>query len=370
MKICHLSSAHPPYDNRIFLKQVKSLQKQGHVVYYIGSHFCISNEKTWIGEAQNDSRLIRMTWRAWSVVQKGLETEADLFHLHDPELLPFALWLKMKGKTVVYDAHEDLPRQLMFKTWISAWIRKPLAVVIEIVENFFARRIDAVIGATPLIVRRFKRVGISRCIEINNYPYLGEFHQQGEIHHGKCRAVCYVGAISQIRGIAEVVKAMEACKDTSLYLVGEFESSELHRQMESHQGWMQTEFLGQSSRDKVKEILSQSLAGIVTFHPVPNHIEAQPNKLFEYMSAAIPVIASDFPLWNDIIEGNRCGICVDPLDPMQIANAIQTVINNPEAANEMGRNGRAAVERQYNWEIEQNKLFSLYDELLQERSQR
>ena len=133
MKICHLSSAHPPYDVRIFLKQVKSLQNQGHVVYYIGSHFCISNEKTWIDETKNDSRLIRMTWRAWSVVQKGLETEADLFHLHDPELLPFAFWLKMKGKTVVYDAHEDLPRQLMFKTWISAWIRKPLAVVIEIV---------------------------------------------------------------------------------------------------------------------------------------------------------------------------------------------------------------------------------------------
>src|SRR5690606_21589492 len=105
-------------------------------------------------------------------------------------------------------------------------------------------------------------------------------------------------------------------------------------------GWKKVEALGFLDRSQVAKVLARSVAGLVTFLPAPNHIDAQPNKMFEYMSAGVPVIASDFPLWREIIEGNGCGICVDPLRPREIAQAIDYLIANPEEARRMGNNGR------------------------------
>jgi glycosyltransferase involved in cell wall biosynthesis len=122
--------------------------------------------------------------------------------------------------------------------------------------------------------------------------------------------------------------------------------------------------IGQVNRAEVRNVLGRSVAGLVTFHALPNHVDAQPNKMFEYMSAGIPVIASNFALWRDIIEGNQCGICVDPMNPEAIAAAIDYLIEHPEDAKKMGENGRKAVLEKYNWLMEEKKLINLYKELL------
>ena len=115
----------------------------------------------------------------------------------------------------------------------------------------------------------------------------------------------------------------------------------------------------------MRKIMSRSIAGLVTFHDSPNHVDAQPNKMFEYMSAGLPVIASNFPLWASIINGNKCGICIDPLDPNQISKAINTLVDNPELAQYLGENGRKAVISKYNWHVEEQKLLELYKELIE-----
>lgn len=86
--------------------------------------------------------------------------------------------------------------------------------------------------------------------------------------------------------------------------------------------------------------------------------------MFEYMSAGIAVIASDFPLWREIIEGNDCGLCVNPLDPQAIAAAIDTLAQDPERARKMGQNGQCAMQKHYNWGIEERKLLQLYRTIL------
>ena len=122
--------------------------------------------------------------------------------------------------------------------------------------------------------------------------------------------------------------------------------------------------LGFLDRVRLREVLSRSVAGLVTLHPVINYIDALPVKMFEYMSAGIPVIASDFPLWREIITLNDCGLLVDPLNPVAIAEAIDYFINHPEDAERMGMNGRRAVEKLYNWTHEGQKLLAFYDSLL------
>jgi glycosyltransferase involved in cell wall biosynthesis len=110
--------------------------------------------------------------------------------------------------------------------------------------------------------------------------------------------------------------------------------------------------------------MRRSLAGLVLLHPVINYLDALPIKMFEYMSAGLPVIASDFPLWREIIEKNECGLCCDPLKPEKIAEAVQWVLDHPQEARIMGENGRRAVIEKYNWESEGKKLVKLYEDLI------
>ena len=106
-------------------------------------------------------------------------------------------------------------------------------------------------------------------------------------------------------------------------------------------------------------------AGFILLKPNPNNIAAasRNNKLYEYMAAGLPVIASDFPLWKKIIEKNYCGICIDPSNPEKIAKAIEYLIKHPDEAKKMGGNGKKAVLEKYNWENESKKLLKVYKNL-------
>ena len=83
-------------------------------------------------------------------------------------------------------------------------------------------------------------------------------------------------------------------------------------------------------------------------------------KILDYMAAGLPVIASTFPLWKEIVIGNKCGVCVNPLEPKEIAKAIEYLIVHPDEAEKMGANGRKAVLEKYSWENEGKKLLELY----------
>jgi len=104
--------------------------------------------------------------------------------------------------------------------------------------------------------------------------------------------------------------------------------------------------------------------GLVLHHPIPNEIDAQPIKLYEYMSAGLPIIASNFPLLKQIIEDVGCGLTVDPLDIRAVAAAMRWMLENPADAEAMGQRGRQAVLRIYNWDVEAVKLINLYNKIL------
>ncbi|MGI5880015.1 MAG: glycosyltransferase family 4 protein [Syntrophomonadaceae bacterium] len=364
-KICHLTSVHPKTDTRILYKECKTLVDAGYDVTLI-----VQNDKDEvidgvkiIGIEIPKNRKERMTRTVHRVYQQALECNADIYHFHDPELIPISLKLKRKGEKIIYDVHEDVPRQILSKQWIPAPLRKIISWMIERIENYAVKRFDYIVTATPYIRDRFLKIN-RKSIDVNNFPLLSELHIPNTDWSSKEKLVCYVGGIGRVRGIQEMVQAI-GMTSYSMLLAGKFESSAEREITSQKDGWRQVMELGYINRKEVKEVLSRSMAGLVLFHPEPNHINAQPNKMFEYMSAGIPVIASNFPLWKEIIEGNKCGICVDPLNIIAIADAINWIMDNPEQAKQMGENGRKAVEDKYNWEKEGNKLLKIYEELLQ-----
>jgi glycosyltransferase involved in cell wall biosynthesis len=114
--------------------------------------------------------------------------------------------------------------------------------------------------------------------------------------------------------------------------------------------------------------LLRARIGLILFNPLPNHQDpVRSRKLFEYMAAGLPVVASDFPRWRELVCRVGCGLVVDPLDPAAIAAAIEHLLRHPGEAEEMGARGRAAVEARFNWRVEASNLLAFYRVLTGDR---
>jgi glycosyltransferase involved in cell wall biosynthesis len=364
--IVHLSSAHPRYDTRIFVKQCRSLSALGHEVTLVvadglGDEHVDGVRIVDVGRASGRlDRALRTTRR---VLQAALWLEADVYHLHDPELIPAGLRLKRRDAGVVFDSHEDIPAQLRAKPYLGPLGRRLLSSAFSAYQRHALRRFDGLVAATPFIRARLAPIH-PNTVDVNNYPVLEEFADAPD-WEDKAMQVCYVGSISAIRGIRELVRACALLRTPArLALAGGFSEPALEREVRGDPGWKRVDAHGHLDRAGVQNVMRHALAGLVTLHPVVNYLDALPVKMFEYMAAGLPVIASRFPLWQDIVEGNGCGICVDPDDPAAIAAAIDHLCSHPDIARRMGENGRRAVHAIYNWNSEADKLAAFYDRLL------
>lgn len=368
-RICHITTVHTANDIRIYIKECHSLSKSGYEVFLIAPDSFIPTKNSCIQIEfipKENNRILRLIRGQWHAFKNTCKIKADLYHFHDPELIPLGLILKTMGKKVIYDVHEDLPRQILTKNWLPLWSRKIIATIAEFVEWIGTKFFDGVITVTPLIQKRFPP---HKTILIQNFPLKKELLAAEKIpYNERPLAIAYVGGLSQIRGALEIVKALEYTKSNiKLVIAGNIEPISLLEEMKNLAGWEKVVYLGFINRKEVARVLGKVRGGLVLPLPAPNHLKAQPNKLFEYMSAGIPVIASNFPMWEEFLEKEKCGITADPQSPMKIAKAIDWLINHSEEACHMGENAKRAIQNQYNWEIEQQKLVNFYKTLFDER---
>jgi glycosyltransferase involved in cell wall biosynthesis len=310
------------------------------------------------------NRRERVTGTIWAVYRAAVLQDADIYHFHDPELLPIGVLLKLRGKRVIYDVHEDFKGTMDGKGWIPWGLRGIAAVGVSACEAALSRTCDRVIAATPTIARNFPQ---ERTRLVQNYPWLHELEVPDATPYEQREAIAaYVGWLDDSRGMREMALAVElAAKQTPVKLVIGGKVRGGGKASFERDGTNElVEFLGFLSRPQVGELIAQARIGMVTFLPNGNTVSAQPTKLFEYMSGAIPVIASDFPVYRKIVETAACGLLVDPRNPSAIAEAMVWLLRHPFEAAEMGRNGRRAVVEKYNWEREAEYLIAAYAELL------
>lgn len=370
MKVCILTSVHQVFDVRIFRKQAKTLAGAGYNVTLIAQHD--SNETVdgikIIALPKPKNRLLRILID-WKLLKLAFKQKSDIYHFHDPELLPFGVLLKILTKAkIIYDVHEHYPNAILDKEWIPKYARKLISKLFDIIEKMLVHFIDVVIYTTPIVGQRYQKIKV-KAKRIENYPLLSLSELYKSLTHQK--HIIYLGGMSKIRGIYELIKAfklvIEKCPEWKLYLVGTIMpasfAEEIEKLIEKSNISKHIRLIPWVSFEEKEKYSKQASIGIVAYLPYANNISCLPNKLFEYMLAGIPVVASNFPLYKEIVEGNTCGITIDPTNVQEIAKAIEYLIKHPEKARKMGENGRKAVLEKYNWENEAKKLLKVYENL-------
>jgi glycosyltransferase involved in cell wall biosynthesis len=365
INVCHLTSVHVRKDTRVFRKECVSLANNGaNLTLVVGDGKGNEEESgVRIVDLGNEpSKFSRMRKSFFKFYKYAMTLNADIYHIHDPELIPCGLLLSLKGKKVIYDSHEDVSVQILSKNYLTPFILKVISFCYRFLEKFAFKRIEGVITATDFILEKNKP--FTKNIQtIFNYPSFKEMKLDVDVL--KENKVCYIGDITRVRGIKEDVEAFEFVKSDCYFdLAGPFAHKSFYEEVKALPSWERVKERGFMKRELVGEFLLSSKAGVCTLYKTKNYLDALPVKMFEYMAASIPVIISDIPLWKSIVDKYNCGLTVDPKSPKQIAEAIDWIMNNEEEAVEMGKRGQKAVEFDMNWENEEKKLVDFYLMLL------
>ena len=366
VRVCQITTASRPLDTRVFSRECRTLARSGFDVTLIIEH---DRAETLDGvrivplrPAAN--RADRIFVRTWIALRLGLREKADIYHIHDPEFILFGAFLRLlTGRPVIYGVREDYPRLAYHKHYLPRVIRPLVGFAVRVVERTVSHIFDAIVAVTEDIASNF--ASHRRTVLVRNFPVLPE-ELPSPVPRPASRpfTLIYVGELTAIRGVREMVEAVEllaARMPCRLLLAGTFEDPELETALRKRSP--NTQFLGYVDIRENPDLLQRADVGLACLHPKRHYVTSLPLKIFDYMMAGLPVIASNFPLWKEIVEGSDAGFCVDPLDARAIAEAAFRLGSDPEARLEMARKAQLAVSQRYNWQEESLQLLALYGKL-------
>lgn len=361
--VCHLSSVHIRTDVRVFYKQCRALAEAGFLVHLVvadgkGNQYKDGVVIHDIGKYQSRKR--RFISAPIKVLMQAMKIKAEIYQIHDPELLPIAVILKfLRGKPVIYDIHECYAEAFLQKDYLSLVLRRFLSGLIKYLERGSLRFIDQGIAATEHIAEQFQDIPT-----IHNYPILAEWDKvENKIERYQSRNICYIGNITKERGIGQIVTAL-AEVDARLHLAGRFEPEKYREELLTLPGYAKVIEYGYVDRTQAAEIFSKCALGVVLFDKSPNHLYSLSTKIFEYMAAGLPVLVSDLPTNIELIQRSGAGLYLDPADTQKLTETLTEILDNPDYLAQMGSKGKQLVNTELSWEREQETYLDIYYELL------
>jgi glycosyltransferase involved in cell wall biosynthesis len=361
--IAHVTSVHYVYDNRIFEKMCKSSLKVFDTVFLVATNTESQNVSgiNIVSVNAQKQRVLRSLFGSLKVILTALKLKADVYHLHDPELLLWRFLLEKNDAVVIYDMHENVPKQILTKPWVPIYFKKPLSNLWKLMERLLIRKTPVIFAENSY---RDDYKWVDSYETILNLPILANLLQI-ERSYDSDNSIAYVGRVAPKRGSVVTLKALGLLKKNGLELefvcIGgiseqhKTELLELAKELDvnlSLKGFMK-------SIDALR-FASKSKVGLSVLSKTGNYEHSYPTKIFEYMAIGLPVICSDIKLHSDIVLGSNCGLSVDPEDVNELAKVIKTIVEDIDLANEMSAKGKSAVVRNYDWAIEEKKLINFY----------
>ena len=371
--IIHMTTVHPRDDSRILHKEIRTLaRKTGETVAMFvqdgeGDAVDERNHCIIIDTGPALPRLKRMTLGAWRMIRAVRTAQPKLVIFHDPELIPWAPLLQLAGIKVIYDVHENYPGQIGRNPRLPKVLRPALSRITWLIERIYSRIFTGIIAVDPTVAAPFPQ---HKTVVVRNYPIVSELlSPTPRKMTERPKHFSYVGTISEDRNLLAMTECVHALGDPEarLRLAGNFVVPGLEEQVRATPAWQSVIYEGWLSREGVRDLLAETRAGLLLIKPIAHEMTGMPIKMCEYMAAGIPLIASNFPLWKEIIEGAGAGLTVDPLDKAAITEAMRWIIENPEEATIMGQRGRQAVLEKYNWDNQEGELLRIVQQSLGSR---
>ena len=375
-KVCHLASKHKMNDMRIFEKECKSLARGGFDVTLIGFGEASKTEVidgvkciSLYCPIKNNLELLRK--RNKMSLEAALQVDADIYHLHEPELLPIGMRLKRKGKIVIFDSHEYYGWQLRDNIHKIKIIKTP-AFLMKVLGNLYMRyekrvcmKIDGVVQVCTMNGVDYFDHRCRKTLFIRNLPSLSDYTRKTPLDYSQGPSVAMIGGITKERGISQLVEAAHLAK-AKLLLAGAFTPKTYEGELKALPAYSCVDYKGFLDKNGMVALLEEANIGASTLHNVGQYdkIDTLPTKVYDYMSMQLPVVISNTDFAKQMNDKYHFAICVDPEKPKDIANAIQWLCNHPVQAIEMGNNGRKAIEEELHWEKESEKLIAFYNSLI------
>ena len=364
-RILLVSPAHTATDPRIMYKYVPVLSQQATVRCLL-----TGPEPAFLPATCTYIRLRRFAWLGWRlllihpvIAWHILRFRPQILHIFMPELLPLALCCRIFGIRVMYDVQENLRLKFHLKPRNNHWLfRKAFAGF-----DLIARRHCHCIFTEDSYLAEYSSLRHPPVV-IYNYPALSYTQPFSARPPDPSYAgdFAYIGLLSQERGLDTMIEALallKSCFPTArLHLFGRLVTPQT--QLERIKGYPdvidQVIFYGPMDHARALPVIASCCAGLTLLKPVGDYAHSYPCKLFEYMALGIPVITSDFALYRSVVETADCGYCIPPNNAPMLAERMQYLLEQRSDAILFGKQGQKAIQEQYNWESEQEKLFQLY----------
>lgn len=310
---------------------------------------------------QAANRIQRFLYSGKKLFREAIKIDAEIYHLHDPDLLFVGNKLKKLGKKVIFDSHEDYPADIANKEWLPRFLRKMISRAYATFEKKSISKYDAVISVSPHIVERLVKINHNSYL-VTNYPiWTNQEIQQETKNDSRSTNICFAGTINRDWNHHIVMDAIQEIENIKYIVAGPTDEAYL-LELKNKQSWEKVDYRGVVTPQEVKSIYRESKIGLALHYS--NSLSGRGTlgntKLFEFMAAGLPLVCSYYPLWDEIIQRHNCGISVNPLDAGEVKRAIEYIIGNPDKARVMAENGIRAVEKTYNWGTQEETLLRVY----------
>lgn len=375
-KVFMFSSVHNWMDTRILNKEAISLVEQGKRVefYAVGN----KNDAPQIKGINFHLTLQKKKWLRplnWLLLAKEIsKSDAEFYHFHDAELLCLTKFIRKKKpeSVIIYDMHEYFVGQISTKDWLPTMLRKPISQLIKIIEKRMMCFCDGAIYAEKSYQQYFPDYeGLTE--EILNYPLQIE---RRNAQKETIFTLIYVGDITEDRNIMGMIEVARLLKERGfiqfqMKLIGPIAEAlriKVAKKVKEYGLENTIYFYGRIPYEAIWEHYFSAHVGLCLLKPIPNYKNSMATKLYEYMAASLPILASNFPDWTLLLAENNCGLVVDPLDFNQITQLVEQLEGNKQLSQELGMNGRQVFERKYSWESQADKLWEFYKILGKQKS--
>jgi len=368
LNITHLTSVHPRYDTRIFLRECCSLARvdtyKVNLLVADGLGNEIKNKVEIFDVGKSKGRINRMLKTTKNMFDKAKKLDSDIYHFHDPELIFVGLNLKALGKKVIFDVHENTRSQINNKFYLAKPIRMVLSSLYYLLNSYISKKFHLVLAEKSYVdIYKDKTSNYTVVQNFSDSSFLKPF----SISKREGNGIFYIGEISNERGLDIILKALKILKnrniDFFMHYVGPIYNTELVSSLNLEGIENNIKFYGSLVLNEGFEISKNCKVGLSILKPEENMLYSYSTKIFEYMAVKLPVITSNFALYTDVIDKYHCGICINPNNEIELADTIEYIFTHKEQAHKMGEQGAVAVLNEFNWEREESKLLGLYKDI-------